>query len=72
MEINKLGGFGSSDMVADISRGVYDGVTAAMSENSSSRQEPARFYINGRELARAIYDDQRAVARERGVNLATG
>lgn len=71
-EMNRLGGFGSNDMVGDITRGVYDGVTQAMSEQGASRREPAKFYINGKEFARAIYDDQKAVARERGINLATG
>lgn len=62
----------NDQIVAGISAGVYEAVSAAMqSGGSNSGSRTVVLDINGREFMRATFDDQRAVARERGVQLFT-
>lgn len=57
----------NEQIVAGIARGVYDAVTAAMS--NGNRGGTTVLNINGREFMRATWNDQKAVAREHGVSL---
>lgn len=58
----------NNDIVAAVSQGVANAVSAVMGTGGNSKGEVV-LNINGREFARAIYDDQRAVSRERGNRL---
>lgn len=58
----------NDQIVEAVSRGVYEAVSAAMS-SSSGRGGEVVLNINGREFARATYDDRRMVDRERGTRL---
>ena len=58
----------NDQIVAGISAGVYNAVSAAMG-SSSRGGGPIILNINGREFARATYADQQAVAREHGSRL---
>ena len=65
----------NQEITAGIARAVYDAFTAAISDVGSGggggKNTEFVLNINGKEFARAIYNDQRAVARERGVSLVT-
>jgi len=58
----------NNDIVAAVSQGVANAVSAVMGTGGNSKGEVV-LNINGREFARAIYDDQRAVNREHGTRL---
>ena len=55
---------GILEQLADL---FYDAVSSATSQRGENHE--TRFYLNGREFARAIYDDQKAVAREKGISM---
>lgn len=57
----------NADIVAAIEGGVYRAMNAAMGSGGSKQTEFV-FNLNGREFARAIYNDQNAVHREHGVS----
>lgn len=60
----------NADIVAAIEGGVFNAMVSALgSVSSSGGTHTAIFNINGREFARATWDDQRAVAREHGMSL---
>ena len=63
----------NEQIVAGISRGVYEAMVAANSgdQGGSGRPVQASINVNGREFMRAVFDDYRAVAREHGVSLVT-
>ena len=58
----------NDDIVTAVSRGVFEAVSQAMS-SSGGRGGEVVLNINGREFARATYDDRRMVDRERGTRL---
>ena len=58
----------NADIVAAIEGGVFRAMSAAMSSGGSGKQTEFVFNLNGREFARAIYNDQNAVQREHGVS----
>lgn len=58
----------NNDIVAAVSQGVANAVSAVMGTGGNSKGEVV-LNINGREFARAIYDDQRAVNREHGTRM---
>ena len=57
------------DIVAAIEGGVYRAMAAVMGSSGGKGSRVAVFNVNGREFARAIYDDQQAVIREHGISL---
>ena len=58
------------DIVAAIEGGVFRAVSSAMSvSNGSGGNRTVVLDINGREFFRATYNDQKAVAKERGISL---
>lgn len=64
----------NQEITAGIASAVYDAMIAAMVASDSSnsgrnKQTEFVFNLNGREFARAIYDDQSAVQREHGQSL---
>lgn len=60
----------NDQIVEGIKRGVYEAVTAAMSQQGSkSGGGTAVLNVNGREFARAIYRDMQAVTKEHGISL---
>lgn len=58
----------NADIVSAIEGGVYRAMTAVGGGSKGGHNEVI-LNINGREFARAIYNDQKAVAREHGVSL---
>ena len=62
----------NSEITAGIARAVYDAFSAAISDASSGggggKNTEFVLNINGREFARAVYNDQQAVAKERGTS----
>lgn len=58
----------NDQIVEAVSRGVFEAVSQAMS-SSGGRGGEVVLNINGREFARATYDDRRMVDRERGTRL---
>ena len=58
----------NADIVAAIEGGVFRAMSAAMSSGGNGKQTEFVFNLNGREFARAIYNDQNAVQREHGVS----
>ena len=63
----------NADIVAAIEGGVFRAMSAAMGSGGNGKQTEFVFNLNGREFARAIYNDQNAVQREHGVSyLANG
>ena len=61
---------GGDALIAGIRDAVYEAMVAAVTgRTAAGRQNSVKLYINGREFARATYDDQVAVAREHGVSL---
>lgn len=62
----------NQEIIAGISRGVYDAVFSAIVQaggSGSNNSGPIILNINGREFARATYADQQAVAREHGSRI---
>ena len=62
----------NDQIVSGISQGVYAAVVSAMSVSSESSGNGTRVAIlnvNGREFARAVFEDNRAVANEHGISL---
>lgn len=61
----------NADIVAAIEGGVYNAMASALSASggNSSGTKVAVLNVNGREFARAIFNDQQAVVREHGVSL---
>lgn len=67
---NALGaGFSSEDMMDAVRRGVYEAMRAMGSGSSSRSSGGFVININGREFARATYDDYKAVQNEHGISL---
>lgn len=67
---NALGaGFSSEDMMDAVRRGVYEAMRAMGSGSGSRSSGGFVININGREFARATYDDYKAVQNEHGVSL---
>ena len=67
----------NQEITAGIANAVYDAMMAAMttvgaSNGGESKHTEFVFNLNGREFARAIYNDQKAVSRERGVSYLMG
>lgn len=60
----------NDDIVAAVSEGVFNAVTASL--GSSRRGNEVVLNVNGREFMRAVYNDYRSVASERGISLVTG
>ena len=62
----------NQEITAGIARAVYDAFTAAISdvgsEGGGSKNTEFVLNINGREFARAVFNDQQAVAKERGTS----
>ena len=61
----------NDQIVEGIKQGVYEATVAAMSTGNGKRNGDIVLNINGREFARATYDDQRAVAKEHGARMVT-
>ena len=60
----------NDQIVEGIKRGVYEAVTAAMSQQGNKNGGgTAVLNVNGREFARAIYRDMQAVTKEHGISL---
>ena len=59
----------NDQIVAGIRQGVYEAVTAAMSQQGNKGGGTAVLNVNGREFARAIYRDMQAVTKEHGISL---
>ena len=60
----------NADIVAAIEGGVFRAVSSAMSvSNGGGGSRTTIIDINGREFFRATYNDQKAVAKERGISL---
>ena len=59
----------NDQIVEAVSRGVFEAVSAAMSSSGGRGGGEIVLNINGREFARATYDDRRMVDRERGTRL---
>ena len=59
----------NDQIVAAIEGGVFRAMSAAMSSNGGSGNHTTIIDINGREFFRATYNDQKAVAKERGISL---
>ncbi len=62
----------NEQIIEGIRQGVYEAVTAAMGNDNSGGNHVAVLNVNGREFARAIYSDQKAVAKEHGISLISG
>lgn len=64
----------NSDIVTAIQGGVFNAMSAVMSSSGGGSRGRTEFVfnLNGREFARAIYEDQRQVANERGAKLVSG
>lgn len=64
----------NNDIVAAIEGGVFNAMSAVMSSSGGGSRGRTEFVfnLNGREFARAIYEDQRQVANERGAKLVSG
>lgn len=60
----------NDDIVAAVSEGVFNAVSASIGGNRGKGEVVLN--VNGREFMRAVYDDYRAVAVEKGVRLVTG
>lgn len=60
----------NDDIVAAVSEGVFNAVTASL--GNSRRGNEVVLNVNGREFMRAVYNDYRSVASERGISLVTG
>ncbi len=60
----------NDQIVAAIEGGVFRAVSSAMSvSNGGGGNHTTIIDINGREFFRATYNDQKAVAKERGISL---
>lgn len=60
----------NEEIIAGISRGVYNAVSDAFANSGAGRSGGGVILnVNGREFARAIWDDQRVVANEHGMSL---
>lgn len=59
----------NDQIVAAIEGGVFRAMSSAMSSNGGSSNHTTIIDINGREFFRATYNDQKAVAKERGISL---
>lgn len=59
----------NDQIVEGIRRGVYDAVMAANAQQGNKSGGTAVLNVNGREFARAIYSDMKAVTKERGISL---
>lgn len=73
-----VGKIGSSNAVVNndqivtaVSRGVAEAVSAVFNENGGRRDEEivVPLYINGKEFMRAVYNDMKSVANEKGTSL---
>ena len=61
----------NEEITAGIARAAYSAFVAAIEDTGGAgggRQTEFVFNLNGREFARAIYNDQNAVSREHGVS----
>jgi len=66
------GGTGMMDgdaLIEAIHDAVFEAMTSAMGSQRTGGTHKTSFSVNGREFARATYDDFVAVARERGIKL---
>lgn len=61
--------FGGEALIDGIYYAVYEAMMAVMVNQSRGSSHKTVMNINGREFFRAIWDDYKAVARERGVSL---
>ena len=59
----------NGQIIEGIRQGVYEAVVAAMGSSNRSGNNTAVLNVNGREFARAICRDMRAVTEEHGVSL---
>lgn len=59
----------NNDIVAAVSQGVANAVSSVIGSGGGGKNGEFVLNINGREFARAIYDDQRAVNREHGTRM---
>lgn len=67
-----FGSSGEDGFISRLSGAIYDAVVTAMSDMQGvTGQRTTILEVNGREFFRATYDDQQAVARERGISLIT-
>ena len=73
--VGKIGGsnavVNNDQIVTAVSQGVAQAVAAVMGESMSNRNDnpEVALYINGKEFARAVYNDWASVSNERGVSL---
>lgn len=61
----------NQEIVEGIKQGVIDAMLTVGSSQGGGKNTEFVFQLNGKEFARAIYNDQRTVARERGMSLVT-
>ena len=59
----------NNDIVSAVSQGVANAVSSVIGSGGGGKNSEVVLNINGREFARAIYDDQRAVNREHGTRM---
>lgn len=59
----------NEQIIAGIERGVYNAMSSVMGGQSESGTKVAVLEVNGREFARAIFDDQTQVANYHGISL---
>ena len=63
----------NEQIIEGIKQGVIEAMSLVLGSRDSGRKNTEFvFNLNGREFARAIYNDQKAVSRERGVSYLTG
>ena len=73
--VGKIGGsnavVNNDQIVTAVSQGVAQAVAAVMGESMSNRNDnpEVALYINGKEFARAVYNDWASVSNERGTSL---
>jgi hypothetical protein len=60
---------GGEALIEGIHDAVYEAMMAVMGMQGRNSSHQTVLNINGREFFRAIWDDYKAVARERGVSL---
>lgn len=63
------GMLGSEALIEGIHDAVYEAMMAVMGMQTRGESHKTVFNVNGREFFRAVWDDYKAVARERGVSL---
>ena len=59
----------NEQIIAGIERGVYNAMMAAGGGSGNSGTRVAVLNVNGREFARAVFEDNRAVANDHGISL---